>query len=458
MSLINVGEVKQGVLGGLDGYLFLFDGGQQQFAHLVGDQIPSPASVENFFENLESRHSYCEAKGIAYLHVVFPSKPVIVTEKLPPQWRSRVKSLFLTRYLATRSEGCPPWLFYPRDFLRELDAKRSVFKKLDTHLSNFGSLSVARWMLQKIGLDYKPEEYFSEMSAEFTGDLARMLGVTDTIPGIRIQSMLPNFLVDNRSALPGNTNHIVVLHNPNTASEKRLLIFGDSFSQGALIYLAPSFRDIVYVRSATFQTDLVELIGPDVVFSANAERYLSKVDSDRESSSVLMAVYGTDGYRPSEAFRKALTAQLAWRYHRSVYERWRQQQNQPALHIGALGFCRPNDQIKVLDVPNGRFQSLGKDPFFFFPRLPLKAGRQYLLEMRMESEVASAANVYFQKGEGTNFNESCVVRANVFIGENKLSFRLDNEQLGSALRLDPLTCAGCFSITDLVLIELPVDL
>lgn len=455
--LNNPGDIRNNVLCGHEDYLFLFDGGQNQFDYLVGDRIPTTEAVANFFDNLEQRQRYCESRGIAYLHILFPSKPVVATDKLPSPWRERVRSLFLSRYVATRSEAWPSCLCYPRDLLRELDTERPVFHALDTHLTDYGSLAVARLALQKLGLDYDPAGYFTESASELSGDLARMLGSPVTVAGIRIYPDLPAFLFDNRRALPSNTHNMAVMHNPHAASERRLLIFGDSFIKEALHYLAPCFRDIVYVRSTTFQADLVENIGPDVVISSNAERYLSNVVSDRDSHSLLMALYGVGSYTPSTEFRKALTAQLAWRHHRGVYEQWHKEQRQSGFPMGRLGLCLPNGQIEVIDSVSGRFLSTGNDPYLVFPRTPVVPRRHYLLQFRMHSEVASIATVYYQDGVDSPFSESCTERLPILEGDNKLCFFLSGDQLGRSLRLDPLTRAGHFTITDVVLVESSIN-
>jgi hypothetical protein len=41
---------------------------------------------------------------------------------------------------------------------------------------------------------------------------------------------------------------------------------------------------------------------PDLVFSGNAERYLSHVRSDTESSNILLSMYGDQSYKPSAIF------------------------------------------------------------------------------------------------------------------------------------------------------------
>nr|MBF0684664.1 hypothetical protein [Pseudomonas sp.] len=81
------GTIKSDVLFGEDGWFFLWQGGHYQFDHLLGKRLPSPESVKNFSDNLAARRESLARRGVKYVHVVFPSKPVVMTEFLPAEYR-----------------------------------------------------------------------------------------------------------------------------------------------------------------------------------------------------------------------------------------------------------------------------------------------------------------------------------------------------------------------------------
>lgn len=156
----HVGDVHMNVLVGLDDWLFLFGGGQQQFAFLTGYHRPASTDIGVFFDNLAKRNAYCQTRGIPYLHLVFPSKPVLMTEMVPPPWGDKVQSLFLSRYAAALSSGLPSYIFYPLDLLLARKHQSPVYRKLDTHMTNIGSQAVAHGVLNKLGINYDSADFF----------------------------------------------------------------------------------------------------------------------------------------------------------------------------------------------------------------------------------------------------------------------------------------------------------
>jgi hypothetical protein len=78
------GVIQGDVLFGKEGWLFFYKGNHRCFDFLTGVRKPTPKSVHNFASNIEKRAAFCQNRGIHYLHIVFPDKPVIMTEYLPP--------------------------------------------------------------------------------------------------------------------------------------------------------------------------------------------------------------------------------------------------------------------------------------------------------------------------------------------------------------------------------------
>lgn len=279
-------------------------------------------------------------------------------DHLPVPYNTQVESLFQYAYAAAWSDGLPDYLIYPRDALMELRESHSVFRKLDTHMTDIASHHVANHLLRRLGLDYSLESYFSSRSTPMSGDLAAMMKSADKSTEIRfVQKHLPTKVFDNYSSLPGNSNNICFMHNRFALSERRLLVMGDSFIRSGLTYFSQAFRDIAYVRSAQFQGDMVDLFCPDVIISSNAERYLSRVGADADSTSVLLSGYGVPSYKPSDHFTDAYKAQLSYRHHRKVYALWSHKLAGNALRFWALGEGIPNRQINVVDPLARSFES-----------------------------------------------------------------------------------------------------
>lgn len=445
------GGVENNVLVGLSDYLFLFDGGQKSFKFSTGEERVLPEYIYNFFHNIEQRANFLNKKNIQFIHVVFPSKEIVLSKYVPKPWREKIQSVFISNY-SPQDPILNNMLLYPIELLKDANLIKPVFRVLDSHMTDHGTMAVAMSILEKWGLQYNVADFFVQRFESRRGDLADMLKIKTKVTE---EFLEPKFLFstfDNRTSLPGNTSNLCILHNPVSTTCKRLLIFGDSYVKYTLPFLAPVFRDVVYVRSATFQSDMVDLMAPDYVISSNAERYLCKVDSDAASIPMLFAHYGKTDYTPPSSFIKAYKAQFCWQHHREVYDAWARkiQLQSGVVSWEKLGVCRPNSQIETLNL-DGHFLSTGSDPYFVFPNAEIDIGKLYVLEVEIKSFVESRAAVYFQAVGDDVFSEEKCLKLPVVKGVNYLKFHFPIVNLKSTLRFDPLGCKGRFSIESMML-------
>jgi len=322
-SQSDVGTVVRNVLIGIDGYLFLHQGNQRQFDFLSGVTEPSRQSVQNFARNLSQRRIFCDRYDAKYIHVLFPSKPVVKRRFIPDPYNENIESLYLRYYQNEMNQSTLGSFIYPLKTLLEHEDRFSTYKKLDTHMTHLGCNFVTQLVLAKLGLQYNWSDFFLSREVAMGGDLANILADDRTNQEIGlIQRGKRPTVFDNRSSLPGNTNNAVVQYAPQAATNKRLLIFGDSFILTCLQFFGVVFRDILYVRSSSLQRELAVMFKPDVIITSEAERYLSNVGTDQRPSSHLLDLYGMADYSPDPEFREALAAQLSARYHPRRYEEW----------------------------------------------------------------------------------------------------------------------------------------
>ncbi|WP_278362525.1 hypothetical protein, partial [Stutzerimonas kunmingensis] len=256
---------------------------------------------------------------------------------------------------------------------------------------------------------------------------------------------------NNRASLPGNTNNICILHNKDSLTKKRILIFGDSFIQQTLRFLSPVFRDVVYVRSATFQPDMVELMSPDIVISSTAERYLCQIESDENSKSMLFTHYGKDNYSPPTSFSEAYKAQFSYRHHKSYYNQWIKKLIENEISFDILGIGHPNNHLKIINKSS--FEAIDRDPQLLFPYAKLDPDKIYSLEATLESDVDSYFVIYYQVEGDEKFSESKSIRNVIKKGMNNFKLNFPELRLGNRIRIDPIACTGKFRIINLDLIN-----
>lgn len=442
--------IKNNVIIGHDGWLFLNSGAQKQREHLNGTLLPTAVDVENFRQNITSRFEFCRSHGMDYLHVVFPTKDLVTREMLPTSYAAEQSSLFDRCYRGVFGDHLPEYLVYPLDELIELHSQKSAFFKFDTHLSAIGRLHIVSIILAKLGLPCDPVPYFIERDLKHSGDLGKMLQSSETSDETWLDHIIPTAKTfNNITYLKGNSNNIVIVSNDLAVFDKRLLVFGDSFIAGCLSILSAFFKDIIYIRSPFFQKDAVSLFSPDIIVSANSERYLSAVKSDTSSHSVVLANYGAQDYRPSDEFSDALRAQASWGHHHSYYTSWRNKNIPKPLYVDpVLGPAFGNAMLVRVNELERSFSSVGRDPQLIFPRAGLALLSEKTISFEIESSVDGKCQLFYPgiNEKGYPFLNQDSLSLDVKQGRNILTFKLDRNRSIPLIRFDPLATPGVFTI------------
>ncbi|WP_156921827.1 hypothetical protein [Desulfovibrio inopinatus] len=262
-----------------EGIAFLIGGGHAVQQYASGERVPTRQSLNNFAQNIAERVTLSKSLNIDYLHVIFPDKQSILTEAYP----FKVVQCLGEEYLKEVDPAFGPHILYPVEELKR--SSQSPFYPLDTHLTDAGSLTVLRLMVEKLGFDV-PQAY--ERIAKCIvkpvrrpGDLGRKL-----VP-MRYQEVLqlePDWR--NRYFISGggfNEGMIDIILSPDAPIHKTVLLFGDSFFRLMLRHMGAVFTRIICLRTRFLHPEMVSLIRPDIIFTGNAERYLSNVIPDRDA-------------------------------------------------------------------------------------------------------------------------------------------------------------------------------
>jgi len=327
-----------------------------------------------------------------------------------------------------------------------------VFSIQDTHMTHIGNAIVAQKILDILGNDHNIQACMKADTRLGGGDLANMLESPTKLPQTYLTPCPDSFKIfNNRIFLPSNTDNIIVAHNPLSASSRRLLALGDSFLGGAISPLLTFYRDILFVRSPSFQPDLLYLFAPDDVVTANAERYLSQVYPDSTGGSVVMRFYGRDDYKPTAEFTAALQAQLSARSYPTVYEKWAAQI--AAITFEKMGAAQLNSQLRNVTSAPEWLESTGHDPHITFSNVSMEDGRDYQLRICMESTVEGVAQLFLGR-DNMPFTEAFSVRKPICVGLNEMVFDLEAEGRGRRLRFDPLNVSGRLRLVTVELVPL----
>jgi hypothetical protein len=444
--------VKNNVLIGKEGRLFLFQGGHHQFDYLTGRKVITKKSAENFSTNIRERQQFCKKNNIIYKHIVFPSKPLVQTSFLPKEYQKKITSLFNKYYKDVMDDESKKALLYPLESLKSLDKAYSSFRKYDTHMSDRACFLIADKLLNLVDISLYDYPYKVSKRLE-SGDLGCMLNSSNkNEEDLIFTEYNDSYRVGNRQFLAGNTNEVYISHKQRAKTSRRLLIFGDSFFKDVIKYLEPFFIDIVYIRSSTIQYDIIELYQPSVIFTGNAERYFSSIPLDGNSSSFLWELYGKNNYSPSLEYIKAFSANCSFCHHKNKYVEWMESIENNSSSLKLLSY-EINKYIDVISSTSFfKFKSTGNDPYIIYKNINFKNEKKYLLKISLISSVDTVFQVFYTDSRVNSYgvSEENSIRYAVKKGSNNFYILLDFSFLGSVLRIDPMNNVGEMDIISII--------
>lgn len=307
-------DIVNGVIIGDDDYLFLAHGGHHVLEVITGRREISDETIRNFRDNLLFRKAEAERAGSQYRHVIFPDKQSVLVEQFP------VKDfLCLGDVHLQRSPEIRDIVFYPLALLRAND---SVFRKTDTHLTDYGSALVAAALAEAFtGEDqaHRLEAIVARAVEQVEdGDLGGRFTPPRSVRERYLRSAPGLKCFMNKLAV-GNNGIVDICITPGAPYRQRVVWFGDSFGRNCVRQLANYFREIVFLRTPFFHPDIFWQIKPDILITQNVERYLEgcKPDDERPSFFMYPHLSGRE-YTPEQAFAEAFSAVLS--YPRKPYQ------------------------------------------------------------------------------------------------------------------------------------------
>lgn len=276
--------VENGVLIGTNGDLFLAGGRHEIVEFMRGRQLPERTTLI-LHDNITRRKTLASHHGAGFLQLVAPEKYMVQPENFPLAEPGH----FASAYLA-KNHGD---LVYPVDELRS--AGGSAYDKTDSHWSAYGLVAITGLVARKAGIEPQTVDAVLEPvlssigpnGTTFSGDLGRKLVPPQSEPKLSYAVKFTHKTYENGMGhdfkKPINDGRMIAVESPNSASDKTLLIFGDSYIYHAIDLLALFFRRILYCRSRYFHEEMVVMVQPDMILCQMAERYMGSVSADEKA-------------------------------------------------------------------------------------------------------------------------------------------------------------------------------
>jgi hypothetical protein len=288
-----IGAIIGDVAIGRDGYLFLVGGSNSPIDMFQTDESETTKLIDTWETIAHRREKELASRGALYLQMMVPEKLSILGDKLG--WGLKLTESWGQRFNSRFAQHDPIIdlfsLFRASPYLEKL------YHKTDSHWSHIGAFSAYQMLCYKLGIPFVSElirREFTEGETRF--DLGSKLPKPVT-ENARFYKFRQNAQVVEEGDLTkfkrlNNLENAGGLHvgsfirfrNDTAAENKKILVFGDSFSEyrDHLLtgLLAETFHETSFAWSTSIDFELVEELAPDIVVCAMTERFMKNIPND----------------------------------------------------------------------------------------------------------------------------------------------------------------------------------
>jgi hypothetical protein len=286
------------VILGKDGWLFYAD------EYSVDGHRAVPLFTEKqlarWQERLEARRDWLARQGIHYLFAIAPSKQTIYPEYLPDTLTQIAQESRLKQLIAYLKEHSNLEFLDLRPALNEAKSGHILFHRTDSHWNFYGGFAAYQSIIRELakwfpGLQPVSESDLDMTTRKFSGDLARMLGLSgfmiEEMPIISLSK--PSYVItsvkdvqDNKLAErpiqaleglrlpPAPYMGTVITAERKGQKLPRLVIFHDSANVFISPFLAEHFSRTVFDYAPVLDLKLIESEHPDIVIQEMGEMFL----------------------------------------------------------------------------------------------------------------------------------------------------------------------------------------
>lgn len=288
-----VGAIVDSVLVGKDGWLFLAGGANSPIN--LYDPAQSAMQVRDWHDLLRKRITRCHSLGAQYQHMMIPEKLSVLSNltnfDLPTQ---NGPGNMLSAAPPSDIAGHLIRLF---DLFRESPLREKLYFRTDSHWSHIGAFLAYQQFCAIMGIQARTDLLSRPAShGTIVCDLGGKLPdqprekVTFVNFVADSQQVYRNSIVEFKVAQRRENDaglHVgshVRFRNETAQVRKRIMLFGDSFSEyrSHLLtgLLAETFLETDFIWSTSLDFDLIAERKPDIVLSAMTERFMTRLPVD----------------------------------------------------------------------------------------------------------------------------------------------------------------------------------
>jgi hypothetical protein len=242
--------------------------------------------LDAYRQIIEARRDWLAARGIAYVFVIPPNKDTIYPEFVPRAFNRVNRTSRLDQLVEFMKSRSNVTVLDVRDELRQARLVERVYDVTDSHWNLLGGYVAYAKIVQVLSVSFQQaraiprSEFVEQAQVGAGGDLAKMLGIADKLPEMRL-TLVPRsgwhfrhtdeaFPIAARCAYP----ELTMATERADANLPRAVFFRDSFGAQLIPFLAEHFERMLCIWDKNFDRAIVEHERPGVVIQELVERSL----------------------------------------------------------------------------------------------------------------------------------------------------------------------------------------
>lgn len=297
MSQATSSPVDDTVHVGNNGWLFLVKGANDVSALYKNESSFTPEMVSAWKQLLHDRNERISALGARYVHLPAPEKLTV----LHKYYDGKIENINGSPTIALLSsyEEVPLYAINPVPYFSQQIDNYPLYWKTDTHWSFWGCYCAYQLLCAKLGEEpnpdlvnyqYTPVNMVLDLGSKVDPKVkeeARFYKLSQKSKRVYANELVSfkeeNDLVNEGSLHVGS--HVVFHDDSDTAIQKKVVLFGDSFSEYRSILLtgmlAETFSEVHFIWSASIDYDYLDKVKPDIVVTELAERFMTRIPEDQ---------------------------------------------------------------------------------------------------------------------------------------------------------------------------------
>lgn len=263
---------------GRDHWLYLYKGSNNYYKAYSEEPSTAIIGADEWLETIDSYSTWFKRRSIRFLPVIIPNKATVIPDNYPLE----LPSLITPRLRFIRNSSLKE-IYCPINHLHSISTNRFVFRKLDTHMSEYGNIYFVLGILEALGIDWHGIRLLAEVvSIEHKGDLGWRYdsSLVEKVSRFRFKEDSKVVVHELAQPVAAHTGLIYESFCLDAPINAKLLVFGNSFfekptSWAMAPFLCRIFRNVRFHWESGVYEQYIDDFEPDFAIFQTCERFLT---------------------------------------------------------------------------------------------------------------------------------------------------------------------------------------